>query len=721
MRKSQYARALPFAILFGGFALRLYRLGAESLWYDETVSLLLARSDLAELTRHTAGDIHPPFYYFLLHFWGQLAGWSEFSSAFLSLFFGVLLIALVYRVAREWLKPCSEFAWSIPGAPGGTSMALVACFLVAVSPYNVWYSQEVRMYTIGAVLGLLSVYYLLRMLNGPKAVSLDFFAYVIVTAIGLYTLYYLLFLLVFEYVLVAIRLVFRDKGRGPTPGTSPSSPPGRNLSVLRFAASQLAIALLYVPWLPIAFRQATDPPVPPWRSFTPLPNMLGESFSALVLGQSVDPLLFAPFLILILAPILYLFVRPAGRSRPSPLTPRNPSFASRLSPLASRLSFPATAPVSLFLLAYTLVPLPAIFALSLWKPLYHVRYVFTYSPAFYILLAVSICVAAQRLSRQSIRTQAFITTGALAVYVLASGYSLGNFWFDPHYADDDLRGAVQYLAEVWRPGDAILVSAGYAYPALSYYYPTPIAGRLRLATYHPAPDDAKDGPVVLMTGSIDGSPRLGWGDPLSDFYATTAGETTAALDRLFRSHPRVWMLRIYDTVTDPGGVIRGYFSGHGRLIDEQGFTGESNAIVQGFLTGTVDVLPSDAARSNAHLANRLTLLGFESGPAEERGGDHYDTTLYWQPTQTLNLNYQLSLQILDPNGGVIAQHDETPLGNALPTSRWRPGEIYREPVRVQIPQDVPPGEYGIIVKLYNLSSGEVLGEPVHLGSVRVRP
>src|SRR5512141_3485588 len=99
------ARLWLVFILLGAFALRLFRLGANSLWYDETVSLYLARQDLAALTRHTAGDIHPPLYYYLLHFWGNLAGWSEFSAAFLSLFFGMLLIALVFRAARDWFTP----------------------------------------------------------------------------------------------------------------------------------------------------------------------------------------------------------------------------------------------------------------------------------------------------------------------------------------------------------------------------------------------------------------------------------------------------------------------------------------------------------------------------------------------------------------------------------------------------------------------------------------
>ena len=37
-------------------------------------------------------------------------------------------------------------------------VGLIAALLVALSPYNLWYSQEVRMNTLGAVLGVVVVY-----------------------------------------------------------------------------------------------------------------------------------------------------------------------------------------------------------------------------------------------------------------------------------------------------------------------------------------------------------------------------------------------------------------------------------------------------------------------------------------------------------------------------------------------------------------------------------
>lgn len=681
------SKLVPYLILFSGFALRLYRLGVSSLWYDETVSMLLARAEISELLRHTAGDIHPPLYYLLLNLWGRLAGWSEFSAAFLSLWFGVLLIALVYRAARAW----------IPFKP----VAVLAALFVAVSPYNIWYSQEVRMYTVGAVLGLLSVYFMRRMVARDKVFSRDFFAYVIFTALGFYTLYYFVFLMVFEWVWAGVRIVSSENR---------IVSPRETTKIKIFLASQLAVVLLYLPWLPIAFRQATDPPVPPWRELVALPRVLAETWSALALGQAVDPVLFAPFTLLLFIPIGALL------------------WHAYKSKVKSQKSEKGDGVSPWFLFGYTFIPLAGIYLFSLWKPLYHVRYMFTYSPAFYIFAAYALVFSASGLVnwtrvRRDFLPKALATLAVLVIlgFVALTGYSLFNFWHNEQYAKDDLRGAVNYIAERWRPGDIILVNAGYAYPALEYYFPGPIQ-RQRLSNYR-APET--NAPLVLQTGSIGGARNLGWGDPLSDFYATTADETNAALDRVLADHPRVWMLRIYDTVTDPNGDIRNYFSEHATLFEDRAFGGESQARVQGFITRTASELPRGATRVNQNLGGRVELVGYETGARRvERGGD-FDAVLYWKLLQAVNYNYQVTLQLLNAQGENAAQTDEIPLGELLPMTRWQvapengAGMLYREPLRLKVPPALAPGTYRAIVKLYNPRSGEVLGEPVELGSLEV--
>ena len=220
---SRWHRPLLLAAILVAFAVRLYRLGAESLWYDETVSVYLSRLPLPAMFAHTAGDIHPPGYYALLHAWQALTAPSlahglEFLYAFPSLVFGLLALPLLYALGRRLFGPRT---------------GLAALWLGAFAPFLVWYSQEVRMYTLGAFLGLLCLWALLKFcapspsrktprrhlrstLPGrhrprPAASGRLRYAwlavYILAAAAGLYTLYYFLFLLV-ALNLIALLLIW---------------------------------------------------------------------------------------------------------------------------------------------------------------------------------------------------------------------------------------------------------------------------------------------------------------------------------------------------------------------------------------------------------------------------------------------------------------------------------------------------------------------------------
>ena len=87
----------------------------------------------------TAQDIHPPLYYALLHAWAALLGTGPAALRLLSLVVGVLTIPLLYLVARRMLS---------------TRAALLAALLLTISPLHVYYSQEVRMYGLVALLSV---------------------------------------------------------------------------------------------------------------------------------------------------------------------------------------------------------------------------------------------------------------------------------------------------------------------------------------------------------------------------------------------------------------------------------------------------------------------------------------------------------------------------------------------------------------------------------------
>ena len=82
-------------ILLAALALRLANLTFQPLWFDEGWSVWFATSDLPAMIEHTAVDIHPPFYYALLHLWIGLTDTSEFALRMLSVLVGVLTVALL--------------------------------------------------------------------------------------------------------------------------------------------------------------------------------------------------------------------------------------------------------------------------------------------------------------------------------------------------------------------------------------------------------------------------------------------------------------------------------------------------------------------------------------------------------------------------------------------------------------------------------------------------
>ena len=158
------------------------------------------------------------------------------------------------------------------------------------------------------------------------------------------------------------------------------------------------------------------------------------------------------------------------------------------------------------------------------------------------------------------------------------------------------------LLELYWP-TALETWAGAAPPA--------IAQNARLADY--ANRDRADGtdatgPSVIRTGSVDGSPTLGWGDPASDFFAVSAADTTAALAALAQRYDRLWHYRLYDTVSDPQGVIRTWLAANATLLQETPIPGRDFGLVQLWdLPGTPLVDAEDPVADDVRFGSDLSL------------------------------------------------------------------------------------------------------------------
>jgi mannosyltransferase len=85
---------LVLLIFVAGLALRIYAIGSESIWYDEAISVAVAKLGFVEHLRWITevDDNNPPLYYTFLHLWISVFGDSEVSVRMPSAIFGSLSI-----------------------------------------------------------------------------------------------------------------------------------------------------------------------------------------------------------------------------------------------------------------------------------------------------------------------------------------------------------------------------------------------------------------------------------------------------------------------------------------------------------------------------------------------------------------------------------------------------------------------------------------------------
>jgi mannosyltransferase len=138
---SQVPRKISLEVLALGLlivlcaALRIYHLGASSLWSDEMfsryyVDVFGLHYVLADgLSRETT----PPTYYLLLRGWMALWGDSEAALRSLSAIASILCLPVTYLLGREL---------------GGKSWGLASALLFALCPMSVYFGQEARVYAL---------------------------------------------------------------------------------------------------------------------------------------------------------------------------------------------------------------------------------------------------------------------------------------------------------------------------------------------------------------------------------------------------------------------------------------------------------------------------------------------------------------------------------------------------------------------------------------------
>ena len=260
-------------ILLLAFALRWSHLGARNLWFDEAWSWYVSRQPVSVILEEGRSNIHPPFLHIVLKVWTALFGESRVALRMPSLLANVGTIGLTYVLGRWMLS---------------RRVALLAAFFLALSPHQVFYAQEARMYalvtvlTVGAVLAHVRLLREMGMLAGAVARASSgrrllgwAFIYMLSGALALYT--HVFGALVLTALAVHfLGLVAWRSHRGDLP-----APP--RLLLRRWALWQLGLGLLYAPWVTTFIYQVFSRPRQGWRPPLEALTFIGECF--LFLGK----------------------------------------------------------------------------------------------------------------------------------------------------------------------------------------------------------------------------------------------------------------------------------------------------------------------------------------------------------------------------------------------------------------------------------------------------
>jgi len=416
---------LACAVVGMGFALRMYGLGFQSLWRDETDALFFATRPLSRiLATFAIPGRNGPLYFLLLRGWMAFTGDTEFALRCLSVVAGVLALPLTLAVARR--LGCGRAGlWALP--------------LMAFSPFLVWYAQDAKMYSTVLLAVLLATWLFLKGLETWH--PLPWLGYGLVLGASLY-------LHLLTFLVVPVHLVWLAMDRRAR---------FRSRGVLLAAAALFLLALPLLLWgvpLLLSDYQSGHP-------FYPLGRMVQALLVIWTGGIAGPPGRWALVLPLFLA-LAGVFLSPPAEPGPQvrPATSR-----SRLGEWA-RARMPA-----LRLLAWLILPGAALYLISLKVPLFTERYLIWLTPAWYLLVGMGLERLAD-VARDATWVRPYVVGGALLVALLA--LAVPPLWTQYHAPiKSDFRSVAAYVGAHRQKGDLVLFQMPHVRRTFQYYYRGP--------------------------------------------------------------------------------------------------------------------------------------------------------------------------------------------------------------------------------------------------------
>jgi len=131
-----------------------------------------------------------------------------------------------------------------------------------------------------------------------------------------------------------------------------------------------------------------------------------------------------------------------------------------------------------------------------------------------------------------------------------------------------------------------------------------------------------------------------------------------------------------------------------------------------FALGNVTAIPESELPGeitlDVNLADLIHLTGYALDTSALRQGGTLTVTLNWHTVKPPPENFVVFAHLLNKDGVLVAQRDAEPADGRFPTSAWPTGSTFGYSVSMQLPADLPSGDYRLLVGMYRWPSLERL-------------
>ncbi len=288
---------------------------------------------------------------------------------------------------------------------------------------------------------------------------------------------------------------------------------------------------------------------------------------------------------------------------------------------------------------------------------------------------------------------AWVTVGAALLIALLGAPRAAAAYWDRRSAEHPCREAIALLQENAGSGQATVITPQIAvwrdlYPWLHGDYALHV-----LDGYDP--NDRP--PVEVMRAKLDQLAAAGefwWVEQVADTGARAQAEDAPD------SPTPAWSPVLRSFVAESGAA----------LFDEQ-VLGTCHLARVAALAGHAPLATVDTA------GGPIKLLGADVGRprAGAAQGSGAAVSCRWcytgGQTAPVAASYTVFTQLLDPAGRLVAQQDNLPVLGLAPTTTWQPKSAIRDPYRLSLPPELPPGEYDLQIGMYDGAGRRTLTMP----------